>query len=139
MARPKPIPRDCTRCGQPIRGTWRLGRGKQFCSRACEVQARIQPIAVRLWRHVVREPEDGCWLWAGAMNRPDPWGYGVINRGDGVLALAHHVAWEVTFGTVPEGQRVLHHCDVRRCVRPEHLWVGTQQENLRDAHRKGTN
>jgi endogenous inhibitor of DNA gyrase (YacG/DUF329 family) len=133
----QPTPRDCARCHQPIQVKWRLARGKQFCSRVCEVQTRIQPLAVRLWRRVIQEPEDGCWLWTGAVVKPDPWGYGVINLGDGTTRLTHRVAWEVTYGPIPQGQRVLHRCDVRRCVRPDHLWLGTQHENLRDAWVKG--
>lgn len=132
-----PAPRDCARCHEPIQGTWRLSRGKQFCSRVCEVQTRIQPLAVRLWRRVIQEPEDGCWLWTGAVLKPDPWGYGVINLGDGTTRLTHRVAWEVTYGPISQVQRVLHRCDVRRCVRPDHLWLGTQRDNLHDGQQKG--
>jgi hypothetical protein len=51
--------------------------------------------------------------------------------------LAHRMSWEMHFGPIPEGMLVLHHCDVRRCVRPDHLFLGTARDNTRDMIAKG--
>jgi hypothetical protein len=50
---------------------------------------------------------------------------------------AHRVAWEIVNGPIPNGLLVLHHCDVRACVNPEHLFIGTQLDNMRDMISKG--
>lgn len=91
-------------------------------------------IADRFWPKV--EKTDGCWLWAGATNRG---GYGKIGagaRGTGTRDV-HRVSWELAFGPIPPGLLVLHRCDVRRCVRPDHLFLGTQRDNVHDARAKG--
>jgi len=75
---------------------------------------------------------DACWEWTGAIRG----GYGavVINK---KCYRAHRVAWVIRFGDIPNGMCVCHHCDNPRCVRPDHLWLGTQQENQEDKIRKG--
>lgn len=75
---------------------------------------------------------DGCWLWRGRINGRT--GYGEI-RPDGSRKRigAHRAAWEIHNGkTIPPGLVVRHSCDVRNCVNPSHLLIGTQQENLQD-------
>ena len=51
--------------------------------------------------------------------------------------MAHRLAWELTFGPIPDGLHVLHACDNPPCIRPDHLMLGTQRANMRDAGRKG--
>lgn len=75
-----------------------------------------------------------CWLWTGATNQD---GYGVF-RVARSLVRAHRLAWRLAHGrSAPSDRKVLHHCDNPPCVRPSHLWVGSQQDNLRDASAKG--
>lgn len=79
-----------------------------------------------------------CWLWTAAL---DGRGYGVISTGgmDGHLERAHRVSYRLYVGPIPDGMLVCHSCDVRSCVRPDHLWLGTQSDNCMDAYRKGRN
>jgi hypothetical protein len=88
------------------------------------------------WEKV--EKSSGCWIWLGLQNGN---GYGRLNW-HGALYGAHRVAWEVTYGPIPlgtgyHGTCVLHKCDNRLCVRPDHLFLGTQGTNVADRNRKG--
>lgn len=79
-------------------------------------------------------PMCGCRVWLGSL---DTIGYGHLRVG-GVLQKAHRVAWSDYSGQpVPEGMHVLHSCDVRSCVEPTHLRLGTHQENMNDKVRRG--
>lgn len=81
------------------------------------------------WEQVNKTGE--CWLWMG---RTQSDGYGSLSR-EGKEYLAHRVAWELTFG--PTDLKVLHRCDNPPCVRPAHLFEGTQRDNIADMVAKG--
>lgn len=76
------------------------------------------------------EPFSGCWLWLGWTNCN---GYGEIHTGRPYGKIqAHRLSWILHKGEIPAGMQVLHHCDVRPCVNPDHLWLGTNDDNARD-------
>ena len=77
-------------------------------------------------------PECGCWIWMGGRRGF----YGCISV-DNKTELAHRVAWTLYKGTIPNGLLVLHHCDTPLCVNPNHLFVGTQSDNIKDCVKKG--
>src|SRR5690349_16079301 len=88
----------------------------------------------RFWAKVRKTT--ACWLWTAGDNGL---GYGLIGEGGrGCRRLyAHRVSWEIHNGPIPKGMSVLHRCDNPPCVRPDHLWLGTQGDNLRDMVAKG--
>jgi hypothetical protein len=92
---------------------------------------RHTPLAERFWLFV--DKSDGCWEWRGFCV-PD--GYGRL-KNDGKQLKAHRVSWELHNGPIPDGMWVLHHCDNRKCVRPDHLFLGTHQDNMDDMTTKG--
>lgn len=80
---------------------------------------------------------DGCWEWAGALSKK---GYGRFNRASShrsFTVAAHRYAWERQNGPIPAGMFIMHRCDNRRCVRVDHLSLGTPAENSSDMVRKG--
>lgn len=93
-----------------------------------------QPVADRFWAKV--QKSDGCWIWTAAKQKH---GYGLftIRFHPARHALAHRKSYELVNGPVPEGMDVLHRCDNRQCVRPDHLFLGTQADNNRDMKAKG--
>lgn len=84
----------------------------------------------RFWARIKKT--DTCWLWQGGLRS----GYGqAFIRGKNTPS--NRAAWMIQFGAIQAGMCVLHRCDVPACVRPDHLFLGTQLENIEDMKRKG--
>lgn len=92
---------------------------------------RALPIKYRFEKHYDKT-KDGCWNWTSATRT----GYGYFGV-RGRMRMAHRVSYQLYVGTIPFGMFVCHHCDNRLCVRPDHLFIGTQKDNIQDMIRKG--
>lgn len=88
----------------------------------------------RFWPKVKKSP-GGCWLWIGGRNGKGK-GYGAFSFG-GKNHPAHRISYAISKGQVPQRLKVLHTCDVKSCVNPDHLFVGTTQDNSDDMCQKG--
>lgn len=91
-----------------------------------------RPLKDRFWSKV--QKTDGCWEWTGSRR---PKGYGVFAVNGARRESAHRVAYALFIGPISAGFFVCHRCDNPRCVRPDHLFLGTQADNMRDMHAKG--
>ena len=88
------------------------------------------PAKNRFWGRVEKTPE--CWLWTGYTNQD---GYGRIMASGGPVTT-HRLSWEIANGPIPDGMCVCHKCDNPPCVRPSHLFLGTQIKNIKDRDKK---
>lgn len=99
--------------------------GNSLCCNPNHLQER--DFENRFWNNVV-ETNKGCWEWQGSISSN---GYGVITV-DGVARPTHVLSYELTNGEIPNGLFVLHKCNVRLCINPDHLYIGTHNDNMDD-------
>jgi hypothetical protein len=93
----------------------------------------LVPAEERFWKKV-NKTED-CWLWLGHLQRYGRFKPQGIRNSPQVLA--HRYSYELHFGPIPIGMNVLHKCDNPACVNPDHLFLGTQKDNVIDMMNKG--
>lgn len=78
--------------------------------------------------YIEKIPESGCWIWMAGTRA----GYGIYKQ-----VYAHRYSYEKYKGSISDGLHVLHRCDIRTCVNPEHLFLGTNDDNIADMVSKG--
>jgi hypothetical protein len=129
---PRRVACVCATCGTSftvVRAAYERGEG-QYCSRACwRERLRTQPLD-RLLARI--DKRNGCWYVRGVA----PYEYATLKI-NGAKVKAHRFMYEQHNGPVPDGLVVMHTCDHKSCVNPDHLCVGTQADNVHDAMRKG--
>lgn len=131
--------KNCKRCAVEILKTDVNYKRKIFCGSACVWAWKESPVGIqeRFWSYVRKT--EGCWLYEKTLDKD---GYGYFRHGHRsklVQWFAHRFSWTLANGDVPAGMCVCHTCDVRNCVNPSHLFLGSHTDNMRDMQRKGRN
>lgn len=89
----------------------------------------------RFWSKVIIKGLDDCWEWTGNTTKGNGKGYGRF-RIDNKMLLAHRLSWIFTHGYIPEGKLILHKCDNPLCINPNHLYLGTNSNNMKDKFKR---
>lgn len=120
------------KCVECTRQASQLRNGKEHTRYTC--YRGYEPLSERIFDNVMTVPESGCWIWMRALNRS---GYGQLTYLKKHME-AHRASWIAHRGEIPNGVGVLHRCNIRSCVNPDHLYLGGQKENVADAISAGT-
>lgn len=138
-------PDHCVVCYKDLTKSQRYHK-QQVCSKDCEIEIKRRLPEDRFWAKVDKNgptPDYAgwtlgcCWVWNASLT---PAGYGRFSsdasRGNKTFEDAHHFSYRIHFGD-PGSLYVCHYCDLKPCVRPTHLWLGTATDNMQDAKAKG--
>ncbi len=121
---------------------------RKYCSRKCLYEClkkiprnsfyktateemKIEDLKKRFNKRVIKN-EIGCWGWKGYLGN----GYGRLKCGDGKYICSHRVSYLIHKGSIPEGMYICHTCDIKSCTNPDHLFLGTAQDNMTDKVKK---
>lgn len=136
--RDESITKPCLECGKlffQLRQASIFAK-QMYCSHRCASNAMIgrrskETLESKFWKRV--QISESCWLWTGKKLAK----YGYLSVRDERSVKAHRFSYELHYGPIPDGLLVCHHCDNPPCVRPDHLFLGTQADNNRDKMIKG--
>jgi predicted XRE-type DNA-binding protein len=95
--------------------------------------SKIKNKIENIWNNIDKKDISECWNWLGSLGNH---GYGQISI-NWKKYLSHRIVYELTYGEIPEGMCICHKCDNRKCCNPEHLFLGTHQDNSNDMIAKG--
>ena len=121
-----------TKYGRYRQNVWSLFRSRGFIMRD-RIKACVASNSISFFDGMAQatRKKNGCWIWPFSRS---PAGYGKIGN-----RYAHRMSFEAYIGKVPDGLEVCHQCDEPGCVNPDHLFIGTHQDNMRDSASKGRN
>jgi len=109
----------------------RLRRNGSVEETITNIWPKDMPHEVWFWNMIDIRSEDECWVWLGSSSGG---GYG---QSQDKIKKAHRQSWVYTNGDIPDGMDVCHECDNPPCCNPNHLFLGTHQDNMVDRTRKG--
>jgi hypothetical protein len=131
----KLLKRRCDKCGK-----YYEGQGEKYCSYTCaglpHLENRKMPKETKIqtierFMENVNQKENSCWEWTAGLRN----GYGNFSY-KGKDKYAHRISYMLFKNEAPDNKYVCHHCDNPKCVNPDHLFLGTQKDNMRDSNIK---
>jgi HNH endonuclease len=120
----------CHSCENPFKSKPFRAERARFCSRQCRSSVSLSQMLKMIGYDL---SPSGCWFLRCFITK---YGYGRVGH-EGKYRQAHRASWEVHRGPIPDGMDVLHECDVRPCINPDHLFLGTDIDNIADMDAKG--
>lgn len=127
----------CKLCGKEYNSKpFLIKNGKsKYCSKLCYYEDRKSSYLDRFFKKI--EKTKSCWIWKGGLDKD---GYGQFNFKENNInnhVRSHRFSYFLHKGEIPINMNILHKCDNPKCVNPDHLFIGTTQDNVNDRQRKG--